>query len=393
MRILIALLLFAALLPQSALAQQEHVYRIKASRCMTPPETRVQTGFRVKGWEGGLVTALHGVAGCDHITADRPGSNEEYSDLNDYSIDLKRDLAFVSGASLRGREDGLEWHPRGLPENPNLTVIGFPSSMQDFWEMQVTMESRALFSLEAFVPYEIRIALDQRKSPALDAKVLRLNGNLQPGHSGAPVLDDKGRLVAMGLGGLRDGTVGIGWAMPLRGVEWVRKKDVLSEYYRIASFPPAAVFAQDETRKQEYHSSGTACLGHFRPVDLDAGRVTRDYSASDLFLSVLSNGMFLQPGLNPSPAKFWVLGQIDYDAVSAELASLKGAITGSLTVRGDGAEIGLGSVIIVQTSDGRFAKIQITGLGQKALNFHWATFIKPGDTPTDTRTYIDACGG
>ena len=49
--------------------------------------------------------------------------------------------------------------------------------------------------------------------PALDTQVLRLDGNLLPGHSGAPLLNAHGQVVAIGSGGLERGAVGVGWAV------------------------------------------------------------------------------------------------------------------------------------------------------------------------------------
>jgi hypothetical protein len=49
--------------------------------------------------------------------------------------------------------------------------------------------------------------------PALDTQVLRLDGNLLPGHSGAPLIDNAGQVVGIGSGGLERGAVGVGWAV------------------------------------------------------------------------------------------------------------------------------------------------------------------------------------
>jgi hypothetical protein len=54
-----------------------------------------------------------------------------------------------------------------------------------------------------------------RGSPAIGSKVLSLSGGVLPGHSGAPILDTEGLVVGIGNGGLKSGTIGIGWGIPI----------------------------------------------------------------------------------------------------------------------------------------------------------------------------------
>lgn len=57
-----------------------------------------------------------------------------------------------------------------------------------------------------------------RGSPLYNAKVLSIQGEIEPGHSGAPILDSKNRVLAIANGGLKGGTVGICWAIPINQV-------------------------------------------------------------------------------------------------------------------------------------------------------------------------------
>ena len=43
---------------------------------------------------------------------------------------------------------------------------------------------------------------------------------MQPGHSGAPIIDREGRVLAIGNGGLKSGTIGQGWAIPVAKLVW-----------------------------------------------------------------------------------------------------------------------------------------------------------------------------
>jgi hypothetical protein len=55
-------------------------------------------------------------------------------------------------------------------------------------------------------------------TPGLNLQILRLEGHLMPGFSGAPVLDRSGKVVAIGDGGLENGAVGVSWAIPIEQI-------------------------------------------------------------------------------------------------------------------------------------------------------------------------------
>jgi hypothetical protein len=63
------------------------------------------------------------------------------------------------------------------------------------------------------LPDDLRAEVRRIGFPMLDTQVLRLDGNLLPGHSGAPLLDAQGQVVGIGSGGLERGAVGVGWAV------------------------------------------------------------------------------------------------------------------------------------------------------------------------------------
>ncbi len=79
---------------------------------------------------------------------------------------------------------------------------------------------REITDLVDLVPDALLRALNKRRSPALDIHVLNINGNLLPGHSGAPILNGDGQVVGVGNGGIDLGRVGWGWAIPWQDIEW-----------------------------------------------------------------------------------------------------------------------------------------------------------------------------
>src|SRR5687767_797308 len=73
-----------------------HVYLVKAAGCQVRPSERSQTGFRVSDpARKGLVTALHGVAGCSSLSA-RNDRGDVFNDLFVFMVDVEADVALLS---------------------------------------------------------------------------------------------------------------------------------------------------------------------------------------------------------------------------------------------------------------------------------------------------------
>ncbi len=78
-----------------------HVYRMVIGGCAQPPLARTQTGFRVKDPAlVGIVTALHGVAGCQTITAMPDGESTPLLDLTITQVDIARDVALLGSKQI-----------------------------------------------------------------------------------------------------------------------------------------------------------------------------------------------------------------------------------------------------------------------------------------------------
>ena len=67
--------------------------------------------------------------------------------------------------------------------------------------------------LKDMLPSAERAKIEQGGPWDVNTAILRLDGNLTHGHSGAPLFDHQGRVVAVGAGGLKSGATGLVWAV------------------------------------------------------------------------------------------------------------------------------------------------------------------------------------
>lgn len=229
---------------------ESYIVQIRAEQC--PSEDSVQTGFLVSNEsilisdqnsslnridEGAILTALHGVAGCDNIYAIASEMSKTaelidvvFDNLEVSLVDINHDTAL-----LRSKLEADIKTPipdtlgikvsRSIPESTSeIWVLGHPYAIDHVIDTkQIAIRNRQLMELrQYFLTHSAAaiIALEQRKSPRLDIQVLNLEGNLVPGLSGAPVLlraDD----IAFGIanGGIRrEANNGYTWAIPLRDI-------------------------------------------------------------------------------------------------------------------------------------------------------------------------------
>ncbi len=199
-----------------------YVYRIVINGCAQPPLERTQTGFRVKdATRVGIVTALHGVAGCQTINAIADGASAPLLDLTITQVDIARDVALLGSQQLDALPlDGLVSELETTESTyAELKIIGYHSGIaRQAPPEAVTL--REVTDLVDLVPDALLRALNKRRSQALDIHVLNINGNLLPGHSGAPLLNGDGQVVGVGNGGIDLGRVGWGWAIPWQDISW-----------------------------------------------------------------------------------------------------------------------------------------------------------------------------
>jgi hypothetical protein len=222
-------------------AQDEHVYLIKMFDCTHLPSQRSQTGFRVRGMKG-IVTALHGVADCRRVMARSLKGPILDQPLNIVKTDIDRDMALLSSPQLEQDDGGIErastvvWESLGT-----VRAYGHPYGIGNL-ETTLTLRHPPLVPLKTLIPDEALSAFIKRQSPSHLIKVVSLQGPLLPGHSGAPILDASGRVVAVANGGLKGGFASISWAVPFQDIEWDSPTSRLKDLTQI---DPNILFAND----------------------------------------------------------------------------------------------------------------------------------------------------
>ncbi len=190
------------------------VVQVLGRACSGDAAARGGSGFV---WETAdrVVTALHVVGGCRDIVVNFQG-------LGERSAVLERSLVARDLALLRVTQPPsvppLTIASAPPPVNETVWVYGYGGgrSTREDRQLRVTDANRETPLLTHAVDASVRGELQRLGSPRLDTEVLRVEGFLVPGDSGAPVLDRFGRVVAVGSGGLQRGTIGAGWAVRVR---------------------------------------------------------------------------------------------------------------------------------------------------------------------------------
>ena len=224
------------------------VLRVDARSCGT--SDRVATGFL---WhEGEAVTALHVVAGCSDVWV--------YYEIQKLPRKAKviRVLRRADLAILRIEDPPsapvlpIELKPPSL--NDDLATLGYqlqiPSMSSTSLQLRVGGQT-----LRDIVNPAVRQQLAQSGSPSLDLEITNIEGHLVPGLSGAPVLNQAGKVVAIADGGLENGAVAISWAIPVKYLADLAKS---SETWNPQTGTPKALFASETDSRNQ---GVTACGG------------------------------------------------------------------------------------------------------------------------------------
>jgi hypothetical protein len=184
-----------------------------ATGCEALPYERYFTGFKLKG-ERGILTALHAVVGCQQTTAVSSDNNTTtFSDLRIRQVDLDRDAALLLTATDEpNTSGGLEKGFEVLAEE-RLTVWGFPYAFYRLLDTPLTVHQVPFATWIGTNPETVKMLNARGGSPSLTAQMININGFFVPGHSGAPLINEKNEVVAIGGGGIQG--LGFGLASPV----------------------------------------------------------------------------------------------------------------------------------------------------------------------------------
>lgn len=238
----------------------QHIFRIKAE-CESLPHLRFQTGARIQGYPG-IVTALHGVIGCQNITAASDSSTlavdlRILDNLEIIKVDIARDIALLAPrdeAKLKLLEEPIA----GLKPIASLPFMdceqakifqvmlwGYPQPYVDL----IHREGKVICSpqLKQRIPakHPQREALSNRGSPQLGISILDVDINAEHGHSGAPLLKtETNEVIGIVIGGLSDTRISNAWAVLWTDIDFEPVESLSGEIDRVMRSPlPGALTA------------------------------------------------------------------------------------------------------------------------------------------------------
>jgi S1-C subfamily serine protease len=161
--------------------------------------TSCEVGTQGSGWvvrRGLVATNAHVIAGHDGTRVFAP--NGQVVGARPVYVDAANDIALLRVRGLR--VGALSVSSRGELPRP-VALLGYPRNGPLTATAATAGEPRTVLSPDAY---------GRRVRPRL---VVPLRGAVQPGESGGPVVDRRGRVVAMIFGGTRRG--GGGYAVPV----------------------------------------------------------------------------------------------------------------------------------------------------------------------------------
>jgi hypothetical protein len=202
---------------EAQLLHQQSAQSVVKITCRLPSgKSMNSTGF-IWSKNSWVVTALHGVAGCASIavyseklmdqTAARVIAAHHSSDLALLELEGNMELPPLvhSIAEPDLQEKYYIWgYPKNIP-----TLKGDPLTFSQGLSRNTTL-GKAFFRTKNDFDKQV----GDQGYPRFDTTIIRVGSTLQNGHSGAPIFDSQGRVVAIADGGLYQGTAGISWSIP-----------------------------------------------------------------------------------------------------------------------------------------------------------------------------------
>jgi S1-C subfamily serine protease len=172
---------------------------------------RSATGFfwRQNDW---VVTALHVVSGCNSIVifSEVAGNTSTATVVKALRA---QDLALLQLAHNLNGTGLLEVATQTPTITEDLETLGYPLAIpkMESTTLRIRYGGR---QLKDIVPKAVADELKALGSPSPEIEITDIEGHLLPGHSGAPILNSSGKVVAIADGGLESGAVGASWGLP-----------------------------------------------------------------------------------------------------------------------------------------------------------------------------------
>lgn len=198
------------------------------------PEIRTSTGFLLPS-AGGIVTCLHNVLGADSIAVQDASHPDLTFQVQLSKVDLTKDLAVLSSPEMASRSDGFRAAENvelaKMDGRVSLPTFGVPKRDNSVGQSSFLFTRQPVLTpLSALVDAEDRRYLEKTNCPALSTQVLFLQGIVYPGQSGAPILDDQGRVLAVVNGAKVEPNSQVdsgkyrftdsSWAIPIGKIVW-----------------------------------------------------------------------------------------------------------------------------------------------------------------------------
>lgn len=217
----------------------DFVYQVKASECTYPPDMRFQTGVHILG-KPGIVTALHGVLGCDSLLAvaassTNPDKLNVLDRLEIVEVDIARDIALIAPVSsilteTLSIESGLRTsismqYPDCSSDRPSIPIRmwGYPHPNLISRTGGVICRPQLRHRFPHSHPE--RAKLEQRRSPLVSISILDVDIDATYGFSGGPIIHEESHeVLGIIIGGLSDLNIQNAWAVPWTDIEWQTSK-------------------------------------------------------------------------------------------------------------------------------------------------------------------------
>ncbi|MCI5141569.1 MAG: serine protease [Candidatus Electrothrix sp. ATG1] len=245
--------------PQEKISEEvigQTIFKIQCSSSNQKTET---TGFLLRGKKG-VITALHGVVGCKNIIA--VGGETTYFDLKLIRADIAHDIAILSSTELqRIQQFNSSSLPTAAPQPSyeGLYLIGYPLGLPHPISGNINIRIPPLTELWKLLPVSNVRILKERNSPDISINVLNLEGTALPGQSGAPLINGENQVVGIINGGLRGGTVGVSWAIPLKDIQLQPVDAIREELVRLSKLP---LFSEKSVPDPEMEKKNTEDKAH-----------------------------------------------------------------------------------------------------------------------------------